>query len=186
MGKPTKITIGDKSLFVCCAGCTKKVEASPDQNLTKYYNAKGEQVREGVFKSTLADAAAIVAQKLLSSNKHVTHGLDSEPATLECKTRRFDLPSCKMEKCKRLQNIEKRCQDLQELNLADDAPLCPWRLAEHLEIPIHTLVTITGFEPNPVAYLLGRGRTHFSAATLFRGKHGLSRVIFHNEPRDRL
>lgn len=63
MGKPPKITIGDKSLFVCCAGCTKKVEASPDQYLTKYYNAKGEQVREGVFKSTLGDAAAIAAQK---------------------------------------------------------------------------------------------------------------------------
>ncbi|KAA1258217.1 putative metal-binding domain of cation transport ATPase [Rubripirellula obstinata] len=64
MGKPPKITIGDKSLFVCCAGCTKKVEASSDQYLTKYYTAKGEQVREGVFKSTLADAAAIAAQKI--------------------------------------------------------------------------------------------------------------------------
>ena len=63
MGKPPKITIGDKSLFVCCAGCTKKVEASPDQYLTKYYTAKGEQVREGVFQSTLADAAAIAIQK---------------------------------------------------------------------------------------------------------------------------
>ena len=39
MGKPPKITIGDKSLFVCCAGCTKKVEASPEQYLTKYYTA---------------------------------------------------------------------------------------------------------------------------------------------------
>lgn len=63
MGKPPKITIGDKSLFVCCAGCTKKIEASPDQYLTKYYTAKGEQIREGVFKSTLADADAIAAQK---------------------------------------------------------------------------------------------------------------------------
>ena len=63
MGKPPKITVGDKSLFVCCAGCTKKVEASPEQYLTKYYTAKGEQVREGVFKSTLADAVAIAAQK---------------------------------------------------------------------------------------------------------------------------
>ncbi|MGB7326651.1 MAG: hypothetical protein WBD31_17375 [Rubripirellula sp.] len=63
MGKPPKITIGDKSLFVCCAGCTKKVEASPEQYLTKYYTAKGEQVREGVFQSTLADANAIAIQK---------------------------------------------------------------------------------------------------------------------------
>lgn len=63
MGKPPKVTIGDKSLFVCCAGCTKKVKANAEQYLTKYYTAKGEQVREGVFKSTLADAAAIAAQK---------------------------------------------------------------------------------------------------------------------------
>jgi YHS domain-containing protein len=63
MGKPPKITIGDKSLFVCCAGCTKKVESSPERYFTKYYTAKGEQVREGVFKSTLADADAIAAQK---------------------------------------------------------------------------------------------------------------------------
>lgn len=69
----------------------------------------------------------------------------------------------------------------QELKLAADAPLCPWRLAKHLEIPIHTLATITEIEPDAVAYLLGLGRTHFSAVTLFRGKHGLSRVIFHNE-----
>ncbi|WP_417377272.1 ImmA/IrrE family metallo-endopeptidase [Gimesia maris] len=68
-----------------------------------------------------------------------------------------------------------------ELELADVAPLCPWRLAKHLEIPIHTLTTITAFEPDAVEYLRGRGRKHFSAVTLFGGNHGLSRVICHNE-----
>lgn len=63
MGKPPKVSFGGKSLFVCCAGCTKKVEAAPESYFTKYYSAKGEQVREGVFASTLADAAAIAAQK---------------------------------------------------------------------------------------------------------------------------
>lgn len=68
-----------------------------------------------------------------------------------------------------------------ELELADVAPLCPWRLAKHLEIPIHTLATVTAFEPDAVDYLRGRGRKHFSAVTLFGGNHGLSRVICHNE-----
>lgn len=63
MGKSAKVTVGEKSLFVCCAGCTAKVEASPEQYFTKVYSAKGEQLRDGVFKSTLADAAGIAAQK---------------------------------------------------------------------------------------------------------------------------
>ena len=63
MGKPPKITIGDKSLFVCCAGCTDKLEANADAYIKKYYTAEGEKVRDGVYKSTLADAAAIAAQK---------------------------------------------------------------------------------------------------------------------------
>ena len=68
-----------------------------------------------------------------------------------------------------------------QLGLASDSPLCPWRIAEHLEIPIHTLTTITGYEPAAVEYLLGRGRAHFSAVTLFGGKHGVRRTICHND-----
>jgi YHS domain-containing protein len=64
MGAPPKIMVEGKPLFVCCAGCSDKVKKSPQQYLTKYYEAKGEQVRPGVFKATLADAQAIAAQKV--------------------------------------------------------------------------------------------------------------------------
>ncbi|MEQ8835218.1 MAG: hypothetical protein RID07_00265 [Lacipirellulaceae bacterium] len=40
------------------------MKKSPQLYLTKYYEAKGEQVRPGVFKATLADAQAIDAQKV--------------------------------------------------------------------------------------------------------------------------
>lgn len=36
----------------------------PDQYLAKFYAAKGEEVRPGVFKATLADTKAIAAQKV--------------------------------------------------------------------------------------------------------------------------
>lgn len=64
MGKPPKVQLGDKALFVCCAGCVDKLKKSSDEYLTKYYTAKGKEVRPGVFESTLADADAIAAQKV--------------------------------------------------------------------------------------------------------------------------
>lgn len=64
MGSPPKIMVDGKPLFVCCAGCGEKVKNSPQQYLAKYYEVKGEQVRPGVFKATLADAQAIAAQKV--------------------------------------------------------------------------------------------------------------------------
>ncbi len=64
MGAPPKVTVKGKPLFICCAGCKGKVEASPDQYLAKFYSAKGEEVRPGAFKATLADAEAIAAQKV--------------------------------------------------------------------------------------------------------------------------
>lgn len=64
MGTPPKIVVDGKPLFVCCAGCSARVQNAPEQYFTKYYSAKGTQLRPGVFKSTLADAAAIGAQKL--------------------------------------------------------------------------------------------------------------------------
>lgn len=42
MGTPIKITAGGRSLFVCCKGCTGKVEKNPD-----YYLAKAAQLRAG-------------------------------------------------------------------------------------------------------------------------------------------
>lgn len=64
MGSPPKIVVDGKPLFVCCAGCSDKVKHSPKEFIAKYYTAKGQQVRPGVFKATLADADAIAAQKV--------------------------------------------------------------------------------------------------------------------------
>ena len=64
MGAPPKVIVDGKPLFVCCTGCSDRLKASPQQYLAKYYKAKGEQVRPGVFKATLADASAIASQKL--------------------------------------------------------------------------------------------------------------------------
>lgn len=64
MGTPPKIMVKGKPLFICCAGCKGKLEASPDQYLAKFYGpTKGEEVRPGIFKATLADTRAIAAQK---------------------------------------------------------------------------------------------------------------------------
>ena len=68
-----------------------------------------------------------------------------------------------------------------ELKLVDHAPLCPWKLAEHLEIPVHTLRSIREIKPEAYDYLSGVGREHFSAVTVFRGRHGCTRVICHNQ-----
>jgi YHS domain-containing protein len=64
MGATPKVVVNGKPLFICCAGCKSKVESSPDQYLAKFYGAKGEEVRPGVFKATLADTKAIAAQKV--------------------------------------------------------------------------------------------------------------------------
>lgn len=68
-----------------------------------------------------------------------------------------------------------------ELELTADAPLCPWTLAHHLEIPVYTLAAAQKHEPRAVSYLLSKGSKHFSAVTLFGGRHGQSRFICHNE-----
>jgi hypothetical protein len=44
-----------------------------------------------------------------------------------------------------------------ELHLDDHAPLCPWRLAEHLDVPIAALSDLRSFEPDGVRFLMGRG-----------------------------
>lgn len=83
MGQPVKVTIGDKPIFLCCKGCVKKIKAEPAKYLAMVYGdalstkesasaakhaagsvpAQGEQVREGVFKVSQADAPYIAAQK---------------------------------------------------------------------------------------------------------------------------
>lgn len=69
----------------------------------------------------------------------------------------------------------------QELRLDLHAPLCPWRLAKHLEIPVVQLSELERYEPDGVRYLKGVGRDLFSAVTIFVGRHGRKRVVFHND-----
>lgn len=66
----------------------------------------------------------------------------------------------------------------EELELAHHAPLCPWKLAEHLAIPVFRLTTLRRDAPEEVAFLLNDGKEFFSAVTIF---HGLRRSILHND-----
>jgi hypothetical protein len=68
-----------------------------------------------------------------------------------------------------------------ELELDVHAPLCPWKLAGYLEIPIVTLSSVAEYEPAAAKYLMGRGKQYFSAVTIFVGKYGRRRVVFHND-----
>jgi len=68
-----------------------------------------------------------------------------------------------------------------ELQLADHAPLCPWRLAKYLEVPIVPLSELKSCEPAGVRYLTGKGKSLFSAVTIFVGRHGCKRVVLHND-----
>ncbi|MFN3193969.1 MAG: hypothetical protein ACE361_25895 [Aureliella sp.] len=63
VGKPPKIMVKGKPLFVCCEPCSAKIKANPDEYLAMYYSAKGKEIRPGVYESTLADASAIAAQE---------------------------------------------------------------------------------------------------------------------------
>ncbi|TWU50650.1 Archaeal TRASH domain protein [Rubripirellula tenax] len=71
MGTPIKVMVGDKPIYLCCKGCIKKVQAEPTKYLALIYptgdtssvGAGTEQVREGVFRVTAADAQFIAAQK---------------------------------------------------------------------------------------------------------------------------
>lgn len=77
MGNPIKVMIGDKPIFLCCKGCTKKITAEPAKYLAMVYGAAAnpnpksafvsagtEQVREGIFKVSAEDAPYIAAQKI--------------------------------------------------------------------------------------------------------------------------
>jgi hypothetical protein len=68
-----------------------------------------------------------------------------------------------------------------ELNLSPHAPLCPWTLAEYLDIPVIPLSDLKSYERRAVEYLSGPGRDYFSAVTVFVGRHGRSRLICHND-----
>ncbi len=38
MGGPLKVSLGDKSTFICCKGCLKEVQANPE----KYFGASAK------------------------------------------------------------------------------------------------------------------------------------------------
>lgn len=67
----------------------------------------------------------------------------------------------------------------QELGLAADAPLCPYRTAEHLEVTVLKLSEFISINPQSVAYLLSKkGKDEFSAITICVGER---RVIVYND-----
>jgi len=57
MGKPIAVTVGNETVYVCCAACIDAVKSNP----TKYFARKPQLV---VTAATEADAAAIAKQKL--------------------------------------------------------------------------------------------------------------------------
>ena len=65
-----------------------------------------------------------------------------------------------------------------ELGLLFKAPLNPWKLAEHLDIPVITLSEMRESAPGPVNYLSTLGNDEFSAVTVFDDTR---RVILHND-----
>ena len=65
-----------------------------------------------------------------------------------------------------------------ELGLAASAPLNPWRVAEHLDIPVLGMRSFTDDAPSAVFHFSGSGQSAFSGATVF---YELSRIIVHND-----
>lgn len=70
------------------------------------------------------------------------------------------------------------CETRSELRLAKSAPLSPWKLADHLEIPVVTLSSMRALIPEAAHYFLSTNRSEFSAVTVFRG---IERTILHND-----
>lgn len=70
-----------------------------------------------------------------------------------------------------------------ELGLKPHAPLCPWKLAEHLAIPIVRLSEFQNEIPEDVCYFTQKDTKSFSAVTVFDGTR---RLIVHNDAHDSL
>jgi Zn-dependent peptidase ImmA (M78 family) len=62
--------------------------------------------------------------------------------------------------------------------LPNKAPLNPWLLADHLEIPVITLSSMSDRIPDALRYFMGTHRAEFSAVTVFQGS---GRTILHND-----
>lgn len=57
----------------------------------------------------------------------------------------------------------------QELGIAPHGAMCPWRLAQHLEVPVHNLSHLSKFDSRAAYFLSGKGLWEFSGATLCVG-----------------
>ncbi|MDB4614256.1 ImmA/IrrE family metallo-endopeptidase [bacterium] len=68
-----------------------------------------------------------------------------------------------------------------ELNLEKHDPLCPWELADYLEISISPISSLATAAPSAIDYLMGSGSKFMSAVTIFGGRHGLLRHVYHND-----
>lgn len=66
----------------------------------------------------------------------------------------------------------------EELGLSPADPLCPWSLADHLQIPVVGLSEFGSNHPREVARFMADGGSKFSGATLFVGT---KRFIIHND-----
>jgi len=64
-----------------------------------------------------------------------------------------------------------------KLSLRCHDPLCPWRLAQHLEIPVDPLSAYTEIQ-EAVAHFMEQDRESFSAVTII---DGYRRCIIHND-----
>lgn len=70
----------------------------------------------------------------------------------------------------------------EEMSVKPHEKLCPWALAEHLEIPIFGISPLNNYIPDVIGYFRGdQGRKILSAVTLFRG---MRRTIIHNDAHD--
>jgi IrrE N-terminal-like domain len=68
-----------------------------------------------------------------------------------------------------------------ELRLRAHSPLCPWKLAEFLEIPIHPLSKFRDLADEEISFLFRNAASAFSAVTLFFGRHRCRRKIVFND-----
>lgn len=70
-----------------------------------------------------------------------------------------------------------------ELGLEPHAPLCPWQLAQHLDIAVIPLSEFQNDIPEAIYCLTTQEVKSFSAVTVF---DGMRRLIVHNDSHDRL
>ncbi|MBW4505915.1 MAG: ImmA/IrrE family metallo-endopeptidase [Scytonematopsis contorta HA4267-MV1] len=68
-----------------------------------------------------------------------------------------------------------------ELGIEPHARLCPWQLAEHLDIPVEPLSAFRDTISEAVHYLMVEDTKSFSAVTVF---DGMRRLIVHNDSHD--